>query len=74
MLDVLSGTPSQAEAYLKHGLNPTLLARWKATFLERAHTVFASDATRSAEQARITELESAWPTSPSLKGMDIPSI
>ena len=57
MLDVLSGVQSQAEACRKHGLNANLLALWKATFLERAHTVFDSDATRSAEQARIAELE-----------------
>ena len=33
------------------------MALWKSTFLERAHTVFESDATRPAEQARIAELE-----------------
>ena len=30
---------------------------WKATFLEKAHLVFDSDRPRSAEQARIAELE-----------------
>ena len=30
---------------------------WKTAFLERAHLVFDSDAARSAEQARIAELE-----------------
>jgi transposase-like protein len=32
-------------------------ALWKTAFLERAHLVFDSEAARSAEQVRITELE-----------------
>jgi len=57
VLDVLTGVQSQAEACRKHGLSPNLLGLWRTTFLERAHTVFASDASRTAEQARIAELE-----------------
>jgi transposase len=57
VLDVLTGVQSQAEVCRKHTLSPNLLALWKAAFLERAHTVFQSDETRSAEQARIAELE-----------------
>ena len=57
VLDVLTGVQSQAEVCRKHALSPNLLALWKTTFLERAHTVFASDASRTAEQARIAELE-----------------
>jgi transposase len=57
VLDVLTGVTSQAEACRKHGLNPNLLALWKASFLERAHLLFESDATRAAEQVRIAELE-----------------
>lgn len=56
-LDVLTGVQSQAEACRKHGLSPTLLALWKTTVRERAHTVFASDVSRTAEQAHIAELE-----------------
>jgi transposase-like protein len=55
--DVLTGVQSQAEACRKHGLGPNLLALWKAAFLERAHLVFDGDSARSAEQARIAELE-----------------
>ncbi len=57
VLDVLTGVQSQAEACRKHGLSSTLLGLWKATFLERAHTVFESDATPAAQQARVAELE-----------------
>ena len=57
VLDILTGVQSQAEACRKHGLSPNLLALWKTTFLERAHLVFDSGATRSAEEARIAELE-----------------
>ncbi|HMB08083.1 MAG TPA: hypothetical protein VKP69_30680 [Isosphaeraceae bacterium] len=48
---------SQAEACRNHGLGPNLVALWKAAFVERAHLVFDSDSARSAEQARIAELE-----------------
>jgi transposase len=57
VLDILTGVQSQAEVCRKHTLSPNLLALWKAAFLERAPTVFQSDETRSAEQARIAELE-----------------
>ena len=57
VLEVLTGVQSQAEVCRKHTLSPTLLATWKTAFLERAHTLFQSDETRSAEQARIAELE-----------------
>jgi transposase len=57
VLDVLTGVQSQAAACRKHSLSPNLLAGWKATFLERAHTVFQDEASQSAEQARIDELE-----------------
>src|SRR5512143_771171 len=57
VLDVLTGAQSQAEACRTHRLSPTLLATWKTAFLERAHTLFQSDETRSAEPARIAELE-----------------
>lgn len=57
VLDVLTGVPSQAEACRTHGLSPNLRALWKTTFRERAHTVFAGEASRRAEQARRAELE-----------------
>lgn len=57
VLDILTGVQSQSEACRKHGLGPNLVALWKTTFLERAHLAFDSDTARSAEQARIAELE-----------------
>ena len=57
MLDILTGVQSQAEACRKHGLGPNLLALWKTAFLEKAHVIFDSDTARSAELARIAELE-----------------
>jgi transposase len=57
VLDILTGVQSQAEACREHGLGPNLVAIWKTTFLEKAHVVFDGDAARSAEQARIAELE-----------------
>jgi transposase-like protein len=57
VLDLLAGVQSQAEACRKHGLGPNLVALWKSTFLERAHLVFEGDAARTAERARIAELE-----------------
>jgi transposase-like protein len=57
VLDILTGVQSQAEACRKHGLGPNLVALWKTAFLERSHLIFDGDTARSAEQARIAELE-----------------
>jgi transposase len=57
VLDVLTGEQSPAEACRSHGLSPTLLSLWKATFLQRAHAAFQADERRGDEQARIAELE-----------------
>ncbi len=57
VLDVLTGQTTPAEACRTHRLSLTLLASWKATFLERAATVFQGDERRADDQARIAELE-----------------
>jgi transposase len=57
VLDILTGVQSQAEACRKHGLGPNLVALWRTAFLERAHLIFDNGGTRSAEEARVAELE-----------------
>jgi transposase len=57
VLEILSGAQSPAEACRRHALSPNLLGLWKATFLERAHTLFQPDDQRAEDQARIAELE-----------------
>jgi transposase-like protein len=57
VLEVLTGAQSPAEACRRHALGPNLLGTWKATFLERAHTLFQPDERRDEDQARIAELE-----------------
>ncbi len=57
VLDVLTGAASPAEVCRKHQISPTLFGVWKATLLERLASVFQSDDERSAETARIAELE-----------------
>jgi transposase-like protein len=57
VLDVLTGTASQAEVCRKHQISPSLLALWKATFLDRLPVVFRADEEHSAEAARVAELE-----------------
>lgn len=56
-LEALTGTASPAELCRRHQLSPNLLAIWKATLLERLPVVFQADEQRSAEAARIAELE-----------------
>jgi len=56
VLQLLVGEASQAELCRKHGLGATLIANWKAAFLERLPTVFAAE-TYHAERVRIGELE-----------------
>lgn len=57
VLELLSGTASQAELCRKHGLKPQLLAEWKTAALERLHTLFQEDPQVSRDQLRIAELE-----------------
>jgi transposase-like protein len=57
VLEILAGVQSPAEACRKHALSSNLLGLWKATFLERAHTLFQPDEQRDEDQARIAELE-----------------
>ena len=40
VLEVLTGAQSPAEVCRRHALSPNLLTTWKATFLEKAHTLF----------------------------------
>jgi transposase len=57
VLDVLTGAATPAEVCRKHQLSPNLFALWKATVLGRLASVFESDEERSAEAARIADLE-----------------
>ena len=57
VLEVLTGAQSPAEVCRRHVLSPNLLTNWKATFLEKAHTLFQGDEQRDEDQARIAELE-----------------
>ena len=57
VLDLLTSAASQAELCRKHNIHPQLLGRWKATVLERLHTLFQDDTLVSQDQARIAELE-----------------
>ena len=57
VLDVLTGAATPAEVCRKHQISPTLFGLWKATLLDRLSSVFQSDDERSAEAARIADLE-----------------
>jgi len=57
VMEVLTGAQSPAEVCRRHALSPNLLTTWKATFLEKAHTLFQGDEQRDEDQARIAELE-----------------
>ena len=57
VLELLAREKSAAELCREHQLSPNLLALWKDTYLDRLHVVFQPDEQRSAELARIAELE-----------------
>lgn len=57
VLELISGAKTPSELCRQHNLKPQLLSRWKAEFVDKAATVLQSDEQRSAEQARIAELE-----------------
>src|SRR5512135_1379046 len=57
VLEVLTGAQSPAEVCRRHALGPNLLTTWKATVLQRLHTLFQGDEPHDEDQARIAELE-----------------
>ena len=57
VLELLTGSASQAELCRKHNLKPQLLGDWKAAALDRLHTLFQEDPQVNKDQLRIAELE-----------------
>ena len=58
VLEVLSGSTSQAELCRRHNLNEDQLSKWKQQFLEKAPTLFETTDKDSSEAAeRIAHLE-----------------
>jgi transposase-like protein len=57
VLQLLSGEASQAELCRKYNIKPNLIANWKASVLDRLHTVFEADGVHDADRLRIAELE-----------------
>ena len=57
VLEVLTKLKSMAQVCREYDLKEQVVTRWKADFLERAPTLFASDPQRDHDQARIAELE-----------------
>jgi len=57
VLQLLSGERSMAELCREHQLTSQMVGSWKQQFLAAATQAFESDATSSAEQERIAELE-----------------
>ena len=57
VLEVLTKLKSMAQVCREYDLKEQVVSRWKAEFLERAPTLFASDLQRDQDQARVAELE-----------------
>ena len=59
VLDVLSGRKIPAQVCWEHGLNESILARWRKQFAEQAPKIFANSKSNgvSAEAQRIADLE-----------------
>ena len=57
MLELLSGTKTNAQLCREHQLSPTVVSGWKQQFLERAPEIFATPRTQSVDQQHIAELE-----------------
>jgi len=56
-LKALRQDRSQAALCREHNLGPDLISRWRQQLVERAHELFATPVSHSAEQDRIAELE-----------------
>ena len=59
VLEVLSGSKTQAELAREHRLKPDLITRWKRHFLENAATLFERQGPNDTSIAQIAELEQA---------------
>lgn len=57
VLELLSGAKTSADLCRQHQLAPIVLARWKTEFLAQVPRLFEREATTSAEQQRMAELE-----------------
>jgi transposase-like protein len=57
VLELLTGSVSQAELCRKHDLKPQLIAHWKSIFLDRLPLLFDDEGHHDQDQARIAELE-----------------
>ncbi len=57
VLEVLTKLKSVAQVCRDYDLKEQVVTRWKAEFLERAPTLFASNQQREVDQARIADLE-----------------
>ena len=57
VLQLLTGDAIPAELCRKHNIKPQLLSHWRATVLERMHTLFQEDNQTSLLQLRVAELE-----------------
>lgn len=57
VLEALQGSKTAAQICRENGIADDLLAHWKREFTERAAELFKTRHERSAEEARIAELE-----------------
>ena len=57
VLEILTRLKSVAQVCREYDLKEQVVLRWKADFLDRAPTLFASHQHRDQDQARIAELE-----------------
>ena len=57
VLEALRGQKTEAQLCREYNIAPDLLTHWKKNFVERAPQLFQTTQQRSAEQARIAELE-----------------
>ena len=57
VLEIPTKLKSLAQVCREHDLKEQVVTRWKAEFLERAPSLFATNQQRDEDQARIAELE-----------------
>ena len=57
VLELLSGSRTNAQICREHQLAPAVVSAWKELFLERAPEIFATPRSRSADEERMAELE-----------------
>ncbi len=57
VLELITGAKSQSQVCREYELNPNMVSRWKAEFVDRSPELFRSNEGNDKQEARVADLE-----------------